>query len=599
MSNLAQSVGITSFTLEDEVYIADLPAFKIRGIRQHLRRMILGEDNRNWVSQGNAFAIFPYDDNYQPIRVEDDPNLLRWMWPYRTNLSNNVMFSGQTKTEAGLYWAEYGRLTASKLRTPLSITFAEVASHNHFCLDRGGDVFNRTAPVIKLDRISGEDAYLGLLGILNSSTACFWLRQKSKPKGGAAGQAWLRTYQFNSKRVAGYPVPPTRPVSLSRRLESLAQSLAKVHPSNAVNNAANGTLPSRDLLDAAEQRYLSIRAEMVSVQEELDWTVYQIYGLIDGSLTYSEDLPGIDPGERAFAIKLARNITEGEGDATWFTHKEHRHRQTVEYPREWPPSYRELVASRCREIDTNPILKLIERPEYKRRWESESWESLRKKALQSWLLSRLSERSLWFDLHNHPTPQSVAQLADRVARDDAVSSVLSLWEGRPDVPITQSLLRLVEFESAAFSAAYRYSDSGIRTREAWKDVWSSQRRKDTGKEVGWLTSPPDYQPEDFQKKYVGSRGKLDVPKERFILYPDASRQGDSTPLLGWAGWDHAEQALALAAIISEREQEGWDDDAARSSRRRAGRAAAVGGAVAYRGDPGVRGELCGDLPAGA
>jgi hypothetical protein len=38
------------------------------------------------------------------------------------------------------------------LRTPLSIAFAFVATHNHFALDRGGKVFNRSAPVIKLRR---------------------------------------------------------------------------------------------------------------------------------------------------------------------------------------------------------------------------------------------------------------------------------------------------------------------------------------------------------------------------------------------------------------------------------------------------------------
>ena len=46
-----------------------------------------------------------------------------------------------------------GRSTSStrrQQRTPLSITFGEVATHNHFVLDRGGKVFKRTAPVIKL-----------------------------------------------------------------------------------------------------------------------------------------------------------------------------------------------------------------------------------------------------------------------------------------------------------------------------------------------------------------------------------------------------------------------------------------------------------------
>lgn len=57
-----------------------------------------------------------------------------------------------------------------------------------------------------------------------------------------------------------------------------------------------------------------------------------------------------------------------------------------------------------------------------------------------------------------------------------------------------------------------------------------------------------------------ARGKLDVPKERFILYPDAGRDADPTLLLGWAGWDHAHQSLALATVITERVAEGWSAD---------------------------------------
>ena len=36
----------------------------------------------------------------------------------------------------------------SKLKTPLSITFAFVATHNNFVLDRGGKVFKQSAPII-------------------------------------------------------------------------------------------------------------------------------------------------------------------------------------------------------------------------------------------------------------------------------------------------------------------------------------------------------------------------------------------------------------------------------------------------------------------
>ena len=45
-----------------------------------------------------------------------------------------------------------------------------------------------------------------------------------------------------------------------------------------------------------------------------------------------------------------------------------------------------------------------------------------------------------------------------------------------------------------------------------------------------------------------------------VLYLNAGRDTDPTQVLGWAGWDHAQQALALNALIQLREQEGWDDE---------------------------------------
>ena len=54
-------------------------------------------------------------------------------------------------------------------RTPLSITFAFVATHNHFVLDRGGKTFKQTAPVIKLSEPYTENDHLALLGVLNKA----------------------------------------------------------------------------------------------------------------------------------------------------------------------------------------------------------------------------------------------------------------------------------------------------------------------------------------------------------------------------------------------------------------------------------------------
>ena len=73
-----------------------------------------------------------------------------------------------------------------------------MTTHNHFVLDRGGKVFKQSAPVIKLPLGASEDEHLALLGVLNSSTACFWLKQVSHSKGnegyfaGFKAEAWER-----------------------------------------------------------------------------------------------------------------------------------------------------------------------------------------------------------------------------------------------------------------------------------------------------------------------------------------------------------------------------------------------------------------------
>ena len=109
-----------------------------------------------------------------------------------------------------------------------------------------------------------------------------------------------------------------------------------------------------------------------------------------------------------------------------------------------------------------------------------------------------------------------------------------------------------------FVAPLRYTESGMRVRAMWERTWDLQRREDRGEKVGAIPVPPKYKQGDFRDPaYWRSRGKLDVPKERFISYPGASRDG--TLLLGWAGWDHLEQAQALTAYITERrELDAWD-----------------------------------------
>jgi hypothetical protein len=73
--------------------------------------------------------------------------------------------------------------------------------------------------------------------------------------------------------------------------------------------------------------------------------------------------------------------------------------------------------------------------------------------------------------------------------------------------------------------------------------------------------PDKYGPKDFLRHYWGLRGKLDVPKERFVTVPGGNTDEDTTPLVGWAGWDHLQVAQALSGLYQRRKSEdGWTTD---------------------------------------
>jgi hypothetical protein len=124
--------------------------------------------------------------------------------------------------------------------------------------------------------------------------------------------------------------------------------------------------------------------------------------------------------------------------------------------------------------------------------------------------------------------------------------------------VTTSLQRLLAEEDVPYLAAHRYTDSGLRKRAAWEDTWRLQRREDAGEILDApIPVPPKYASADFvRKKYWAHRGELDVPKERFVLYPDAGRDTDPTAILGWAGWDHASRPWPSPSSASSARQRG-------------------------------------------
>ncbi|MFB9777786.1 BREX-2 system adenine-specific DNA-methyltransferase PglX [Brevibacterium otitidis] len=559
------SVGRTTVVGEDDAWVTTSSRIRSMGLEHATRPLVVGENVRDFALPDLVDIWWPYEDVFGPTWVpESHPIPSKVLWPARSLLKRRVIF-GQSLAERNRPWYDHLECYVSKMRTPFSITFAEVATHNHFVLDRGGKVFKQTAPVIKLPAEATEDEHLELLALLNSSTACFWLKQNCYPKGGdpigqdgarVSQQPWSDRYQFNGANVQAVPLPSRLPLDKGRLLDALAQqSLAKSPAA-----IADESTPTASALTQARMAHTHLRGRMIAEQEELDWQVYHLYGLLDQDLNYSgDDLPDVALGERAFEIVLARKAAAYEVDTSWF--ERHRSTPVTEIPGRWPAAYRELVQRRIDLIESDRSIGLLERPEYKRRWASEPWDKQQERALRGWLLDRLEDRKYWFDAQGRPAPRSIAQLADLVARDSEVMDVLALWEGRRDLKVTDSLTRLLVDEAVPYLAAYRLKETGLRKRTAWEHTWDLQRREDAGEKVGTIPVPPKYTSADFRKaSWWQARGKLDVPKERFILYPDAGRATDPTALLGWAGWDHAEQALALNIIIGAREAEGVDDE---------------------------------------
>jgi len=321
---------------------------------------------------------------------------------------------------------------------------------------------------------------------------------------------------------------------------------------------ASGQLPTAAALKAARLHAAHLRQEMVSAQEELDWHCYQLYGLLTEPLESAKP-PSIQTGERAFEIVMARRMAAGTLETKWF---EWLGIQPVtELPRYWPEDYRDLVLRRIELIETDRRIGLIEAAACKRRWESTSWDKQEQVALRNWLLARLESNALWATgTDSPPLISTTSRLADTVQRDAEFMQIASLYAGHADFDVAQLVAGLVTAESVPFLPALRYSDSGLRKRAQWEDTWALQRREDKGESVGRIPVPPKYKKEDFLKvTFWDLRGGLDVPKERWVSYPGCERGADGSLPIAWAGWDHLQQATALAGYYLEmKESEGWD-----------------------------------------
>jgi hypothetical protein len=273
--------------------------------------------------------------------------------------------------------------------------------------------------------------------------------------------------------------------------------------------------------------------------------------------------------------------------------------------------YRQIVQQRIDRIEADTNIRLMEQPEYKRRWNTEPWEDQFQRSLQEWLLHRLES---YFDFDGRMQPgdsaqrpsapladiglHSLARLASVAGSDAEFHEVATVYRDDPAFDVLALVTELVQPETVPLLPVLRYKDSGLRKRSEWEQTWDLQRKEDElsnqlssiteqiaaiddqqaanrqelnterdrltaelAKLTASLTVPPKYVSADFLSgDYWRLRGKLDVPKERWISFPHCDA-ADGTLMLCWAGYNHLQQAQAISghyAEIEEREGGGAD-----------------------------------------
>jgi hypothetical protein len=481
---------------------------------------------------------------------------------------------------AGREWFDYCRLARKKLQNPLSICYSEIATHNHFSLDRGGKLFTQTAPVIKLHGHYTEADHQALLGYLNSSITSFWSRLNFFQKGGdQVGQGarlsrtpWQDRLQRSSNLLQQLPVP-----SLDRLHDNLldlvivAEDIVRQlsdHAPPRVLAAALAEAPTLASLRSAREHMLTerarLRAILVSLQEEMDWRVYGLFGLptVTAPSVETVNVP-VEPNHRPFEVRLSREVATDISASEWFRIHRREPASDVDGP------LAELYRQRLRLLDDperGKELRLLETPETKRRWSPPDDAAAFGEAARTWLLERIEAV---FREQGTPELRTARQLALDLGRDPAVQAVFDLLIEQSGHDLVRLVSELVDAEGVPFLAAYRYTETGLEKRAQWEDTWALQRLEDVGTLAPILTErkldaipvPDKYARGDFQRHFWALRGKLDVPKERFVSVPGGNSDEDPTPLVGWAGWDHLQTAQALSALYQRRKvEDGWPQE---------------------------------------
>jgi type I restriction-modification system DNA methylase subunit len=600
---LPKEVGRVLSTSAIDIFI--IPSHTARTF--HIERTGLigitqGDAIRDWSCPDPRLLIKPYDETWDLLKLPNLPYLNRWLSAFRRTLGNRKDFNGGTYEEAGRPWYEFHQLDRDKAKSDVAIAFSDLATHAHFRFFDDHRVFDNHSPVILLKApVQFKHAVVGLL---NSCLALFWLKQVCFSKREAEEAEKDTYYEFAGSKVADLPIPGTIADNLQGNLNSLGErvtdlskacwergqqmptlSLKKLFekPGEAYhewNSSLPGYVPPNpelgapfqsetDLRDAYQRTQAireRLRAEMIALQEEMDWLVYAAYGLLpekhpalsecgDSSpLSDAATRRGVTPtADESVARKSGNEFPHSEKDLIQpldQAQRPFRLWQQVEgdyakavalIPANWPAERRKLWQARLAAIRDNEHIRRIEQPVYKRRWD-EQWKVGNEwrsgpvayaaefvDAFEWWL----SEKAEWWLEHKkNGGPVELDDWAEAIWKD---SRVQAAW------PVAAENYALLEYEKAKAKAeengetipvgaplvgARVGAESAllVGTHEGCPYAYLKTFKRIIDDETVPEDIPFAVPYNDLEKRKIkispkvkSIRGKLNVPRERFHL----------------------------------------------------------------------------------
>lgn len=543
LGTLVASIGRVAHTGADSAYVADRVVLQRHAIPdENIADFVEGDRLRDWALFTPTQTAFPYGKDLHQVRDANDVPVINWLWRYRSLLWERREPQG-THREIGFTWHQFSRFHPERFHGT-GIAFAAIASDNHFVLTHGDKVFKQSAPVIRLKEPS-DDAYLALLGILNSSVASFWIKQVFYPKGSRTKDfdkggtlPENNRYDLSSTGMMAFPLPEgwqsKRIIELARAIDALARERLAVAPENAI--AGSGHMQSaaelRRAVHEAAQRDESLQRRMIALQEELDWAVYGLYGICT-------DVPNEGPVPDGIGVDVeARPYCATRFDML-------------------PAAIAARYAARRDAISNDVRLRILETPVFKRLWRGtqgvfgrydRTYAERARTALDQWFGMALEEA-----LRERGRPSTAEQVAALLQVDPRVLACGEFLAGRPDFDLGRLVREAMARDAIPSNPTHLLTPSGLIKLEAWERTWEAQRREDAGEKVS-PEQPPLYASGDFlAPEYWATRGKYDVPRERFIAFTEVPSGAGVETLYGWAGWTAQQRVKAILAIDEELE----------------------------------------------